>query len=108
MMRAHAERVWRSFLQRFFDRDHGLARRNSGAIANAENMGVDGEGFCAKGGVHHHIGSFPAHAGQSLQRIAVGGHFAGMITDEDFRQSDDVLRLVIIQADGFNVGFQAL
>ena len=49
MVRAHAERLWRAFLQRFFDRDHGFSRRNARAIANAEDMRVDSKGFGAKG-----------------------------------------------------------
>ena len=108
MVRANAERLWRAFLQSFFDRDHGFSRRYARAVPQAEDMGIDGKGFCAKCGVHYHIGGLTAHAGQSLQRVTVGGHFASMITHKDFRQSDDILRLVIVKANGFDVRFQTL
>jgi len=79
-----------------------------GAVGNAEDMGIDREGFRAKGAVHHHIGGLAPDTGKGSQDIAIGGNFAAKITQQDFGQGDDVLRLGIEQADGADVLLEAI
>ncbi|MNF02871.1 hypothetical protein D3C80_2020890 [compost metagenome] len=50
------------FHQPFFYIQHSLARCNTGAVADAENMGVDGHGQLAKCRVEHHVGSLATYA----------------------------------------------
>jgi hypothetical protein len=76
-----------------------LARREAGAIADAEHVRVDRERLFAKGGVEHHVGGFSPDAGKGLQFLPSPRNFAAVIADELFGKSDDVLRLGIEQAD---------
>ena len=85
MMRANPERRRGSLVERLFDGEHGLSRRNSGAISDAENMGINGKSFRAERGVHHHIGGLAANARQRLQRVAICGYFAPVVTDQYLR-----------------------
>jgi hypothetical protein len=76
-----------------------LARREAGAIADAEHVRVDRERLFAKGGVEHHVGGFSPDAGKGLQFLPSPRNFAAVIADQLFGKSDDVLRLGIEQAD---------
>ena len=60
------------------------------------------DGGFAERHIQHHIGGLAAHARQLFQRIAGGGHLAGMLFEQQFRQRDDILRLAAIQPDGFD------
>ncbi len=40
-----------------------LAGGKTGAVGNAENMGIHGYGGPAEGGIEHHVGSLAAHTG---------------------------------------------
>ena len=60
-----------------------LAGGHAGAVADTENMRVDGDGGLAKGLVQHHIRRFPADTGKRLERRAVGRHLAAMLVDQD-------------------------
>jgi hypothetical protein len=64
------------------DLERRLARRHSGAVADAENMGVDGEGLLAECDVEDDVGGLAADAGQRLQHRARSGHFAAVLGDE--------------------------
>ena len=76
MVRVAAEGLRHDLLELRLDLVDGLAGREAGAVADAEDVGVDGEGLRAEGGVHHHIGGLAADAGQRLQRFAVRRHLA--------------------------------
>ena len=58
------------FQQPVFHSSLSLARRQAGAIADAENMRVDGHCRLAEGDVEHDIRGLAADARQGLQRLA--------------------------------------
>ena len=80
-----------------------LAGCHACAIANPEDMRVDGNGRVSKGLVQHHIRCFPANAGKRLKRGAIIRHEAAMRLQQHFRQPVNILRLGVEQADGADV-----
>ena len=48
-----------------------MPARQSGAIADAEDVGVDRDGRLAEGDVEHHVRGLAADAGQRFERVAV-------------------------------------
>lgn len=48
---------------------------------------------------------FSAYAGEFDEVFAGARHFAVEVVDEDFGHGDDVFGLVVVEADGFDVGF---
>ena len=81
-------------------RQRVLARRQAGAVADAEDVRVDRHRRLAERHIEHHVGGLAAHAGQGLQRLARARHLAAMLLDEDAAGLDQVLRLGAEQADG--------
>ena len=81
-MRVAPERAGARLVQLQFDRERVLAARQAGAVADAEDVGVDREGLVPEGGVEHDVGGLAADAGQRLQRGAVVGHLAAMVADQ--------------------------
>src|SRR5687768_403763 len=63
-----------------------LARRNSRAIRNAENMRVDRHRRLAEGRVQHHVGGLTAYARQRFERLAVLRHRAAMLLQKHLRK----------------------
>ena len=59
--------------QLVFHLDHIFAGGDAGAIADAENMGVDGHGQLAKSSVKHDVGGFAADARQGFQLLLGSG-----------------------------------
>jgi hypothetical protein len=51
------------FHQFFFDLLYRLALGKAGAVGDAEDVGIDGDGVFAKSGVQDHIGGFAANPG---------------------------------------------
>lgn len=103
MMRANAKRLWRLFIKRLFNGQHGFARRDSGPVADTEDMRIDGKGLCAESGIHHDICRLAPNAGQRLKRVAVGRDFAGMVADQYLGQGNHVFGFVVKQANGFDM-----
>jgi hypothetical protein len=60
----------------------------------------------AEGRVQHHVGGLAAHARQGFQRLALARHFAAVLVHQDLAGGDDVLGLVVVQADGRDIGLQ--
>jgi hypothetical protein len=85
------------------DLERRLARRQAGAVGDAEDVRVDGHGRLAEGHVEHDIGGLAPDAGQRLQRFAVVPALRRHARRSALRQRDDVLRLVAKQADGLDV-----
>lgn len=54
-------------LDRAFNRVHILARRDAGAVADAEDMGINGLRRLAPPHVQHDIGGLAPHTRQRLQ-----------------------------------------
>ena len=65
-------------LQPVLDRPGRRSRRQAGAVADAEDMGVDGQGRVGEGDVQHHIGGLAADPRQGLEDVAVDRHRAAM------------------------------
>src|SRR5580700_10241269 len=90
------------FQQLHFDVERGLADRQPGAIANAEDVGVDGDGRLAEGDVEHDVGGLAADARQGFQRLAVVRNFAAVFFNELARKTDDIFGLGAKKADGLD------
>ena len=66
MMRANPKRGRSVLIKLLFNGERRLALGEPCAVANSENMRVDGESFGPKGRVHHDIGGFASDAGQAF------------------------------------------
>jgi hypothetical protein len=88
-----------TFDQLVLDGAHVLARRQAGAVGDAEDMRVDRHGRLAERGVEHDVGRLAAHAGQRFQRFAVVRHLASMVFDQQPAERDNVFGFRIEQAD---------
>ena len=66
MMRANPKRGRSVLIKLLFNGERRLALGQTRAVANAENIRVDGECLGPKGGVHHDIGGFASDAGQAF------------------------------------------
>lgn len=99
MMRVAPEWCRHALFEFQLDRQHRLAGGEASAVADAEDMGIDGEGFLPERGVDHDIGGFAPDAGEGGQRVAILRHFSAEIADQYLRQGDDILRLAVEQAD---------
>ena len=108
VMRVTAERLRHTLFKPGLDRRHGLAARQAGAIGNAKDMRVDGEGFLAERAVHDNVRGLATDPRQGFERGTIGGHLAPMIADQRLGQGDNVLRLGIVQADCPDVRLQPL
>ena len=80
------------FELRFYIVDR-LAWCEPSAVANPEDMGVDGECLLAERCVEHHVGRLATDAWQSLQLLSSSRDLTAMIVDECLAERDDVLRL---------------
>ena len=72
------------FQQFHLDFDGRFAGRQPGAIADAKDMRVDGDGRFAEGNIEHDVRGLAAHSRQSFQRLAVMRNHAAMLADELF------------------------
>ena len=77
------ELVGDEFLQRRFDRAHVLAGRESGAIRDAKDMRIDGDGRMAERRVQDHVRRLAADARQRFERLAIVRHFAAVLVDAE-------------------------
>ena len=91
-----------------FDDVDVLAGGDASAIADPEDMGVDGLRRLAPPHVQDDIRGLASDARKGLQRGARRGHFAAIVVDQNARHFHDVLGLVAIQADGLDVFDQPL
>jgi hypothetical protein len=77
-----------------------FARRQTGSVAQPEDVRVDGHGGLTKGHVQHHIGCFAAYAWQSLQGFARAGYLTAMLFNEYLACFQEVAGLVAVKANG--------
>ncbi len=82
MVRVTAEGLRDDLLELRFDLSDRLARREAGAVADAEDVRVDREGLLAEGGVEHDIGGLAADAGQLLELLAGARDLAAVLVDQ--------------------------
>ena len=87
MVRVQAVFLGHALQQFQLDLERVLARRQAGAVADAEDVGVDGDGRLAEGHVHHHVGGLAADAGQRLQLLVGVRHLAAVALDQQLRLS---------------------
>jgi len=99
VVRVQPERLRHSLFQFQFDLNHVLARSESGPVADAEDVRVDGEGLLMESCIEDDVRSLAAHAGQFFQLLASARHLAGVIADQRLRQRKDILGLGVEQAD---------
>ena len=67
MVSVAAERLRDDLFELCLDFVDVLAGREARAVADAEDVGVDGERFLAERGVEDDVGGLSSHAGQFLQ-----------------------------------------
>ena len=67
MVRVTAERLRDDSVELGFDLLRRLAGREAGAVADPEDVGVDGEGFFAERGVEDDVRGLAADAGKFTQ-----------------------------------------
>src|SRR5690625_375316 len=103
-----AECVGNRLDQLVLHRAHGLAGRQAGAVGDAEDVRVHGNGRFAEGGVEDHVGGLAADAGQRLQFLARARNLAAVVFDQDAAGGDDVFGLVVVQADGVDVALESV
>src|SRR4029079_136999 len=65
-------------VEHLLDLGRGLAGSEAGAVADPEQMGVDGDGRLAEGGVEDDIGGLAADAGQRLEGGAIARNLPAM------------------------------
>jgi hypothetical protein len=99
VVRVAAEGLRNDLLELRLDLVDILARREAGAVANAEDMGVDREGFLTPGGVEDDVGGLAADAGKRFEFFARARDFATEAVDQRLAQRDHILRLGVEQAD---------
>ncbi len=92
----------------FFDLERGLAGRNTGAVGDTKNMGIDRDCRFAESRVQNDVGCLAADAGQLFEFRPGFRHLAIVVVDQDPAGLDDVFGLVVEQADGFDIGLQAV
>jgi hypothetical protein len=98
-MRIAAEGLGNDPFELRFDLVDSLAGRETGAVADSEYVGVDGEGFLAECGVEDDVGGLAADAGQFLQLVPRAGNLAAKPIDQGLAQRNDVLGLGVEQAN---------
>lgn len=102
MVGMEQEAFWDLFFESLFYRQRRFAGRKAGAIADAKEVGVDGNGRLLEPDVQDHIGGLTADAGQGFERLAIPRHLAAMLVDENLGKSENVPGLAPIEADGLD------
>lgn len=93
--------------QFLFDFNDCFAWRQTGAVAEAKNMRVDGDGGLAEGGVEYDISGLAANAWQRFQHDALVRHFAAVLVKQNLAGGDNVPGLGVVKADGLDVFAEA-
>ena len=78
--------------QAVFNGAHIFARRDAGAVGDAEDVGIHRHHGLAVGGIEDDVGGFAPDAGQFFQCGTVGGDFAVVVVDKDLAGFEDVRR----------------
>ena len=90
------------------DLERVLARREAGAVRDAEDVRVDRHRGLAESDVEHDVGGLAADAGQCFERHAVAGHPAAVPRDQQAAGFEQVLRLGAVEADRADVRGEAV
>ena len=98
-MRVASERLGHDLLELRFDLVDCFSWSETRAIADPEDVSIDGEGLLAKCSVQDDVRGLAANAGERLELVSRPGNFAAVVVDQRLAEQDDVLRLGIEQAD---------
>ena len=101
-MRVAAERLWHDLLELGLHDVDRLAGREAGAVADPEDVGVDGEGFLTERSVENDVGGLAADARKCLEVFSISGHLGTEAVDQGLREGNDVFGLGVEQTDGFD------
>lgn len=82
---------------------HVFTHRNTGAVAQPEDMGIHRLCRHFEPHVQHHIGGFAAHTRQANKRRAGGWHLAAILIYQNLRRFDYVFGFLLIKPDGFDM-----
>ncbi len=93
-MRVALELRRHDLFQAVLDLERVLARRQAGAVGDAEDMGVDRDGLVAEGDVQDHVRGLAPDAGQRLERLAAVRHLAAVFLEQEFESAITFLALV--------------
>ena len=88
------------------DFERRLAGRKPGAVRDAEDMGIHGDGRLAERGVEDHVRGLATHAGQRFEVLARARHLAAVPVHQQATGRDDVRGLAVEEPDGPDVPFQ--
>ena len=102
MMGVEPEWLRNSLFKLELDLEHVLAGGEAGAVAHPEDVRVDRESLLAESRVQNDVRGLAADTRQCLQFFACMGNLALMVPNQRFGEGDDVLRLGVEQADGFD------
>src|SRR5262245_57010802 len=86
-------------LEHALDFGGGLAGSETGAVADPEDMGVDGDGGLAECRVEDDIGGLAADAGKRFEGGPVARHRPAMLLDQRLRECDHIPGLGAVEAD---------
>ena len=78
------------------------------AVADAEDVGVHGEGGLAEGYGLDDVGGLAAYAGEAGEFFEGGGYLAAEVADEHAGEAYEVAGLVVGVGDGLDVGQHVL
>ncbi len=92
-----------AFDQAVFDGADIGAGGQASAVAEAEDMGIDGHGGLAESDVEHDVGGFAADAGEGFEGGTIVRDFAVVLVEQGLGEGGDVFRLGLPEADGADV-----
>ncbi len=107
VMRVVLVLVRRDFVELVFDDARVLARCDAGAIRHAEDVRIHRDGRVSEHDVQDHVRGLAPHAGQRFERFAIVRHFAAVQVQDAPAQLDQVLRLRVVEPDGFQIRLHA-
>jgi len=99
VVRVQPEGLRNDLFQLELDFEHILARGEAGSVGHPEDVRIHGEGFLMESRVENDVRRLPPDTRQLFQLLARAGDLTVMVAYERFRQSDDVFRLGVEQAD---------
>jgi hypothetical protein len=102
VVRVAAERLRHDLFELGLDDVDRLAGREAGAVADPENVGVDGESFLTERSVENDVRGLAADARKFLEFFSISGDLKAEAIDQSLREGDDVFRLGVEQTDRFD------
>src|SRR3954447_3455328 len=89
----------RDGFETLLDLERRLAGRQTGAVAEAEDMRIDRDRRLAERDVEHGTGGLAPDPRQPFERLALARHLAAVLVEQYPRQLDDIDRLRAVQPD---------